>query len=115
MRAGTVRVHRGAARDLIGIDDAVVLIDLLLARGLRGEIVNVASGQAAPVDRIVDHLERRLGLAVRREYTDAGSHHTISVAKLRSLVPETSEMDFGPDYYRRVLDAYTASHAATGA
>ncbi|MGW3011832.1 NAD-dependent epimerase/dehydratase family protein [Streptomyces sp. NPDC001219] len=109
MRKGSVRIQRAAARDLIDVRDVVTVIDRLLAQGLCGETVNVASGTAVPVERIVDHLETRLGLSVRRRYDEAGAHHVISTEKLRALVPETAAMGFGPGYYRRVLDAFIAT------
>lgn len=113
MREGRVRIHRGAARDLIDVVDVVRVIDLLLAQGLRGETVNVASGEAVSVERIVDHLEGRLGLVAHREYREAEAQHVISTEKLRALVPQTARMGFGPGYYRRVLDAF-AKTCATG-
>jgi nucleoside-diphosphate-sugar epimerase len=112
IREGTVRIDRRATRDLVDVDDAVTIVDLLLAQGLLGETVNVASGTAVPVGHIVDHLERRLGLSTRREYRDAGMHNAISVDKLRSLVPQVAQLGFGPDYYRRVLDTYVGSGVA---
>ncbi|MFJ5233532.1 NAD-dependent epimerase/dehydratase family protein [Kitasatospora sp. NPDC088391] len=118
VRSGTVRVHRGAARDLIGVADVITVIDRLLAQRLDGEVVNVASGVAVPVERIVDHLERRLGVRTEREYLDSGAQHAISIDKLRRLVPEVADLGFGPDYYRPVLDAFTdaalAGSAPTG-
>jgi nucleoside-diphosphate-sugar epimerase len=108
MRGGTVQVHRGAARDLIDADDVVRIVDALLHLDLRGETVNVASGEAVPVDRIVDHLEQSLRLPVRREYRDTGHHHVIAVDKLRALVPEVALMGFDGTYYRRVLDRFAA-------
>lgn len=110
LRAGSVRVYRHATRDLIDVDDVVRIIDHLLTKGLRRDTINVASGEAVPVERIIDHLERRLGLTARREYTDAGGHHVISTAKLRTL----TEIGFGPGYYRRVLDAFCANYLASG-
>lgn len=117
IRAGTVRVQRGATRDLIGVDDTVTVIDRLLALGLRGETVNVASGVAVPVERIVGHLERRLGPVAHEEFGDAGAQHVVSIAKLRALVPEVAGMGFDPGYYRRVLDAAigTCAPATAGA
>ncbi|MEV0526103.1 NAD-dependent epimerase/dehydratase family protein [Streptomyces sp. NPDC050439] len=106
---GVVRVLRGATRDLIDVADVVTIIDCLLERGVRGETVNVASGEAVPVDHIVDHLQERLGLDVDREYRDAGAHHVISTEKLRRLVPETARLGFTPTYYRQVLDAFLDS------
>jgi NDP-hexose 4-ketoreductase len=116
IREGTVRIDRGATRDLVDVADAVAAIDLLLSRGLSGETVNVASGIAVPVEHIVDELARRLELVPSRQYRDAGSHHVISIDKLRSLVPQVGQFGFGPDYYRRVLDTYvgrTATKVAT--
>lgn len=109
---GRVRIHRGATRDLIDVADVVRIIDWLLARGVSGQTVNVASGEAVPVDHIVDHLQERVGAPVVREYRDAGSGHVICTKKLRRLVPDTELLGFAPTYYRRVLDAFLDSTAA---
>ncbi|MFE4017451.1 NAD-dependent epimerase/dehydratase family protein [Streptomyces sp. NPDC059101] len=110
LRQGTVAVHKGATRDLIDVDDVIAIVDHLLARGLTRQIVNVASGAAVPVDHIIDHLQQRTGLPATRSYIDVGGHHTISIDKLRTLVPEVAAMGFGPHYYRGVLDDFlTAS------
>lgn len=108
LRDGVVRVHRGAARDLIGVGDVIGVIDQLLATGPRAETVNVASGFAVPVEDVVDHLADSLGLVARREYLDTGGRHVVSTEKLRALVPAVAGMGFGPRYYRRILDDYTA-------
>ncbi|MEO3753174.1 NAD-dependent epimerase/dehydratase family protein [Streptomyces sp. B6B3] len=110
LRSGVVRIHRGATRDLIGVGDATTLVDLLLGLGLRAETVNVASGFDVPVEDVVDHLSRRLGLAARREYQDTSAgRHVVSTEKLRRLVPRATTLGFGPGYYRRVLDEFAAS------
>ncbi|CAL9648861.1 NAD-dependent epimerase/dehydratase [Streptomyces sp. DH-12] len=110
VRRGTIRIHRGAVRDLVHVEDAVTLVDHLLERALDGETVNVASGHAAPVAGIVDHLAHRLGAEPRREYLDVGPAvavaPSICTAKLRGLVPEAAAMGFGPGYHRQVLDRY---------
>ncbi|MBE1455957.1 nucleoside-diphosphate-sugar epimerase [Nocardiopsis terrae] len=108
LREGTVHIQRGATRDLIDVADVVVIIDRLLEMDLSKETVNVASGVSVPVERIVDHLQRRLGLTASREYRNGGSHHVVSIDKLRDLVPEVRTMGFGPNYYRRVLDGFVA-------
>lgn len=113
IRNGSVSIDRGAVRDLIGVADAVTIIDWLLGRNLRGETVNVASGTAVPVEHIVDHLERRLGIIPRRQYRDVCSPQTISIEKLRTLVPEVATLGFGLGYYRRVLDSFTALRTST--
>ncbi|RGC65119.1 NAD dependent epimerase/dehydratase family protein [Micromonospora sp. MW-13] len=112
MRQGRVRLHRGAARDLIDVQDVVTILDRLLGLDLHAQTVNVASGEAVPVARIVDHLEQRLGLVAEREYRDVGVHHVISIDKLRRLVPEVEQLGFDRNYFRRVLDAYVASEIA---
>ncbi|MFF3916357.1 NAD-dependent epimerase/dehydratase family protein [Streptomyces sp. NPDC001852] len=112
IRDGDVRIHRDAARDLIDVADVVTLIDRLLAQRLQGEIVNVASGVAVPVERIVDRLEQRLGRTARHQYEDTGSHHVIAIDKLRSLVPETDRLGFGPHYYERIVDDFAATVVA---
>ncbi|WP_042429188.1 NAD-dependent epimerase/dehydratase family protein [Streptacidiphilus anmyonensis] len=106
----TVRVHRGATRDLIGVADVVHAIDGLLGLGLRGVTVNVASGISSPVGEIVDHLRYRLGSSARTEYVDVGHvhPHTISVEKLHALLPACAVLGFGGGYHRRLLDAYVA-------
>lgn len=112
VREGVVSMHRGATRDLIRVSDAITIIDRLLAAGLRADTVNVASGFAAPVEDIVDHLARLLRLTPRKEYVDTGVRYAISTEKLRALVPQVADMGFGPGYYRRVLDDFIAAEHA---
>jgi nucleoside-diphosphate-sugar epimerase len=112
LREGRVRVHKGAARDLIDVKDVVTVIDRLLGLGLRSETVNVASGFATSVEDIVDHLRRGLGLEAHYEYQDAGVQHVISIEKLRSLVPQVDALGFGPDYHRRILADFTCAGAS---
>lgn len=104
--SGTISVHRGAKRDLIDVRHLVEIVDLLLARGVRRETVNVASGYSVPVEDIVEHVEKALGTKADREWVDAPDDHHISLDKLRRLVPEVARMGFGPGYYRAALDRY---------
>ncbi|MFJ4183722.1 NAD-dependent epimerase/dehydratase family protein [Kitasatospora sp. NPDC089509] len=115
IRDGDVRIHRGAARDLIDVADVITVIDRLLAQDLSGEIVNVASGEAVPVELIVDRLELGLGCTARRHYQDAGTHHVIAIDKLRALVPETDRLGFGPRYFERIVDDFAATVVAATA
>ncbi|MFE9176409.1 NAD-dependent epimerase/dehydratase family protein [Streptomyces sp. NPDC007126] len=109
LREGAVRIHRGAARDLIDVSDVVTIVDCLLGLDLKAETVNVASGYAVPVKDIVELLRRRLGVEARYEFQDAGGQHVISIEKLRALVPQVQDMGFGPDYYRRILSDFTSA------
>lgn len=104
----TVRVQLGATRDLIAVADVIKIIDALLCRGVRDEVVNVASGTAVPVSAIVDRLESRLGVISHREMVDGGAAHLVSTEKLRTLVPDFAGMNVGPGYPMSVIDSYVA-------
>jgi nucleoside-diphosphate-sugar epimerase len=105
-RRGTVRIQQRATRDLIAVAHVTMIIDALLAGGVRGETVNVASGTAVPVASIVDRLERRLRSTARRELVDEGSAHLVSTDKLGSLVPQVANLGFGAGYPLTVIDSY---------
>ena len=85
-----------------------------IRRGVRDEIVNVASGTAVPVTAIVDRLEHRLGVPARREWEAGGAAHLVSTDKLRLLVPEVADMGFGTDYPMTVIDSYAAATRTEG-
>ncbi|MCX3062134.1 NAD-dependent epimerase/dehydratase family protein [Streptomyces beihaiensis] len=111
--AGQIVIQRRATRDVIDVGHVVTVLDLLLRRGIRRETLNVATGTAVSVERIVDHLEFRLGVSADRRYVDAGTSHLVSVDKLHSLLPEVAGFGFGPDYYRTALDGYLAGTRAS--
>ncbi|MDH6213161.1 NAD-dependent epimerase/dehydratase family protein [Streptomyces pseudovenezuelae] len=109
VRAGRVRVHPGARRDLLHVADFVTLVDALLASGVRDETVNVASGDCVDVLDVVAHLKRRLALDAEEVVAGGGESafsHCPSVARLRALLPESAGSVFGPGYHRRALDRY---------
>ncbi|WP_431683385.1 NAD-dependent epimerase/dehydratase family protein [Kitasatospora sp. KL5] len=106
IRSGSVRVHRGARRDLVHVLDVVAVIDALLSRGVSREVVNVASGHAVPIEEIIAHLEDRLGTVAAKEVVDVADDHSVSNAKLLRLLPAGAHPAFGPDYFRTVIDRY---------
>ncbi|WP_248958983.1 NAD-dependent epimerase/dehydratase family protein [Sphaerisporangium perillae] len=112
--AGTVHVHRGVSRDLIDVADMVMCLDRLLTLGVSREVVNIASGVSIPVETVVAHLERRLGVLADKylvDVRDEGSHG-ISIDRLTELVPEVKTCGFGPDYYIGVFDKYLLGYVA---
>lgn len=116
--SGTVTLYRGAWRDLIDIADMVTVLDRLLTLGVSRQIVNVACGVAVPIERVVDHIEARLGITAERLVIDPPTPRpavTVSIEKLRRLVPEVDRLGFGPEYYRRVLDKYIHLYAGSPA
>jgi nucleoside-diphosphate-sugar epimerase len=106
VRAGEVSVFLGARRDLIDIDDVVLILDELLRAGVRREVVNVASGVAVPIEDIVTHLESRLGRHAQWITSDVPAERAVSIGKLRRLVPATEGLGFDAGYYRTVIDRY---------
>jgi nucleoside-diphosphate-sugar epimerase len=110
IQSGVVRLHRGARRDLIDVADVVMVVDRLLTAGAGRTVVNVASGTAVPIERLVDHVEAELGITADREYVRDVASQPVSVARLRRLVPEAASIG-GEDYCRRVLGKYVQEYA----
>ncbi|MFI9724228.1 NAD-dependent epimerase/dehydratase family protein [Streptomyces sp. NPDC052396] len=108
---GSVRIHRGAQRDVIDVVDVVQIVDGLLGSGITREVVNVASGSAVPVEDIVGRIESCLGVRAEHHFTDGSGAQPVSTEKLARLVPSVGRMGFGPDYYRDVLDQYVPAYA----
>ncbi|TDC44513.1 NAD-dependent epimerase/dehydratase family protein [Actinomadura sp. KC345] len=106
IRAGRVRIYRGARRDILHVSDFVAILDRLLSAKISEEVVNVASGDCADVAGMVAHIERCLG--VTAEHLVVGEEHTShcpSTEKLRTLLPEVA---FEPGYHRRAIERYLA-------
>ncbi|MEU5633280.1 NAD-dependent epimerase/dehydratase family protein [Streptomyces rishiriensis] len=112
VRSGRVRIFPGSCRDLIDVTDVVTVVDALLATGVGRTIVNVASGSAVPIERIVRHIQHRLGLQAHWSYGPPAVTQEISTARLRRLAPVVEHMGFGPDYHHKVLDKYLSARPA---
>ncbi len=111
--SGSVRILRGAERDLLDVRHLLLALDRLLAGGRVGEVVNVATGSPVPIERILDALSDRLGTRPERHYADHEFEpSTISTAKLRRLVPELAYVGLGDDYLDDLLDSYLDDTAA---
>lgn len=106
VRTGAVTVWRGARRDLVDVTHVAAILDALLTAGVSGEVVNVASGTAVPVERIVAHVADRVGVRLSTSVVEVEEEGEISVDRLRALVPGVAGFGFGADYYRDVLDRY---------
>ncbi len=109
--SGRVTLFHGACRDLIDVDHVTAIVDALLRTGANREVVNVATGHAAPVEEIVTHLEHRLGVCTAKEVVAVNRSQSVCVDKLRALLPGIEAMRFDAGYYGRVLDRYIDSYA----
>jgi nucleoside-diphosphate-sugar epimerase len=106
IRQGTVRLHRGACRDLVAVDDVVRGIDGLLDIGFHGGVVHLASGRPQPVEAIARGIVRRMAATPRYEIVPAPPTATVvSVDKLCRLLPGMRSLT-EPDYLDRILDRY---------
>ncbi|WP_367140665.1 MULTISPECIES: NAD-dependent epimerase/dehydratase family protein [Streptomyces] len=113
VRAGAVRVHKGAHRDLLDVHDLVDAIGRLLDQGARDEVLNMASGAPQHVEAILDGIEKRLGTSAVRTYVPGGTAITrVSIRRLQRYVP-----DFRPglwsaqSYLDDLLDTYVPYYA----
>ncbi|MFE0171796.1 NAD-dependent epimerase/dehydratase family protein [Streptomyces sp. NPDC059002] len=115
IRSGEVAVHRGARRDLLDVRHFLVVLDRLLALGVHGRVVNVASGTAVPAERLVAGVEERLGCRARRRFHDVPPETLrVSTRLMCSLVPESREFGLGPDYPDELLDRYVRGRGTSG-
>ncbi|MEU2287252.1 NAD-dependent epimerase/dehydratase family protein [Streptomyces sp. NPDC013178] len=106
VRSGRVRIFPGARRDLIDVADVISIIDALLGTGANRTTVNIASGCAVPIERIVEHIQHRMGATAEWTHGAPVVTQEVSTERLRGLVPAVASMGFGPGYYRGVLDKY---------
>ncbi|OLR93792.1 NAD-dependent epimerase/dehydratase family protein [Actinokineospora bangkokensis] len=104
---GSITVHAGVTRDLLGVHDMMRMLDTLRARDVHGEVVNLASGRPDTIETVVDRLEQRLGTRAERKLVDMPTKRTtVDVSKLRWLVPEYDDLGFGPGYLDTLLDRH---------
>ncbi|MEU6291356.1 NAD-dependent epimerase/dehydratase family protein [Streptomyces sp. NPDC046988] len=111
VESGTARIFVHTRRDLLDIRHFMHIIDALLASGVAGDTINVASGTAVPMDDITTHIADLLGRRPDREYVELGSDHQVSVRKLHDLLPDIgSELQY--EDYRALLDRYVPHYAS---
>lgn len=110
--AGVVRVFAGAHRDIIDVSDVVAAVDGVLASNASGVVVNVATGRPLAISAVVDGLARRLGPAAFEHVDAEPALTTVSVERLRKLVPALPDWS-GPEYLDRLLDRHLPSYLAS--
>ncbi|MFC7897771.1 NAD-dependent epimerase/dehydratase family protein [Streptomyces sp. NPDC057381] len=110
VESGTARIFVHTRRDLLDIRHFLGIVDSLLAAGVAGDTINVASGTAVPMDAITTHIADVLGRRPNREYVELGSDHQVSVQKLHGLLPGGGSEYLYEDY-KALLDRYVPHYA----
>jgi nucleoside-diphosphate-sugar epimerase len=107
MQSGTVAVYRDTYRDLLDVRHMIAALDCLLAKAITGQVVNVASSRPERVDRVIDEIERRLGVRARREVIDGPVRRTVAcTGRLRAIMPGWDDFGFDRNYLPKLLDEY---------
>jgi NDP-hexose 4-ketoreductase len=113
--AGRVTVLRGAARDLLDVDDLVTLTTRLIEAGAvsrlagAGRVINVASGICTPAADLVDEISRLLDREPEIDLVEGGEEQRFSLDRLQGLI---GDLGFPPEYVRTVLGRRVPAIAA---
>lgn len=107
--SGSVSVQAGASRDLLDVEDLVLLTQRLLVQGVSDIIVNVATGISTPVEAIVRRIVDILAVTTEIKSESGGEQQRFDIARLASLV---GPLPFEPSYPYRILDRYVPGLAA---
>jgi nucleoside-diphosphate-sugar epimerase len=100
---GNVTLFKDAERDIIGIADVARIIDAILKKLKRNEIINVASGVSVPVSDIFGEIQNTLGVKPAMKIVSGGDKQRFNVEKLHAYCPEIT---FTADYYKNVIREY---------
>lgn len=114
-RAGEVTVLRGARRDVIDVVDLVPIVRALVATGITGEVLNVASGHSVAAEDLADAVVARQEHPVRVVHRASRSGPEVSIAKLRAVVPPALTECFTAGYGLSVLRRYVAYYSTLSA
>jgi nucleoside-diphosphate-sugar epimerase len=110
---GRVVVYRGAARDLLDVEDLVGITGRLLSLVAAGEPIPgpiiVASGVSLPARSIVARICEILGRTPKLVTRRGGEAQRFDTGRLRALA---GELPFDEGYPMRVLDRYVPAIAA---
>ncbi len=98
---GSIATRIDATRDLLDVDDLVLIVAALLGRGVCNTILNVASGISTPVPRLVEMIADIIGTFPSVLPIEGGDSQAFSIAKVRRILPEYPR--FQPDYPFDVL------------
>ncbi len=113
--AGRVMVLEGASRDVLDVDDLVVITTRLLDGGAPERLaatnrtLNVASGICTPVGELVHRIASILDRQPTLDTVQGGEAQRFSIVRLEGLI---GELDLGSDYLENVLSRRVPEIAA---
>jgi NDP-hexose 4-ketoreductase len=99
--SGSIVARTDATRDLLDVDDLVIIVAALLRSGVCDSVLNVASGISTPVPRLVKVILGVLGASPSVVSLEGGDSQEFSIAKIRDVLP--GYPSFEPDYPAWVL------------
>lgn len=110
VQGGVVMIHEGARRYLIDVEDVVSLTGMLLMRGVRCEVLNMASLYPTSIEDIVDYLASKVASPIVKRFVHNphgyADMYRVSLAKLERCVGGLEGFHFDREYYKRVIDKY---------
>lgn len=105
-RGKNFTLWRNAIRNIIDVDDVVVLVDHIIAhRESFPKIVNIANPYSYAVSDVVDKMEAYFGRRGNYSTIEAGLKFEIDVSAV-SLICEKLALDFHGSYIQRLLRKY---------
>lgn len=103
-RSERFTIWRNARRHLIDVTDmASIVTHLLVAGGVRNQIVNIASPVAYSVFEIVAAMERLIGKPAHYDIVDRGADYALDTRVAEACAAQLG-IDFGPGYLERALE-----------
>jgi nucleoside-diphosphate-sugar epimerase len=106
---GKANIFRDAARDLIDIEDVCDILEILIKKDIRNEIIIIASGYSTPVLEIFNEILRILGKESNVTLLSGGNKQVFSTKKLNCLL--SGKLRFNQDYYRHLIQKYALTIA----
>lgn len=105
-RGWSFSVWQDANRNLLGVDDARLMVDHVLRRELaRNRTVEIANPHFVQVIELVHAIERYIGLPARYDVRPGGGTPVIDTALSREIAAQAG-IAFGAGYLERLLQRY---------
>ena len=106
VRSERFAVWRGAARNIIDVDDvARIVTDLVVSEGADGETINVANSRSYPILDIVRSIETVAGRKALFDIIERGTGYEIDIERIQPALRRCG-VSFPQDYLLRVMRKY---------